>query len=164
MEWSNYDKEKLDKQILLHQIKNNWSIELPDRFIELIINFNNGIPKKNFFDTENNQRMLGAFLNINKNINYNAFEVWESIKERLPGLVFPIASDPFGNFTCFDYRSNMKKPEVIFWKHEGYIDENGKEHYDTEFIAKSFDEFINKLYDSEDDNENFSIDDFEILE
>jgi len=164
MEWSNYDNVKLDKQSLLGQIRNNWHIELPSQFIELIVNFNNGVPKKNVFDTEVSQRMLGSFLNFNKDANYNAFEVWESIKKRLPELVFPIASDPFGNFTCFDYRNNIKQPEVIFWEHEGYINEEGEECYDIEYAAKSFSDFINKLYTPEGDDENFTLDDFEVIE
>lgn len=81
MEWGNYDNVKLDKQSLLCQVRNNWHIELPSQFIELIVNFNNGVPKKNVFDTEVGQRMLGSFLNFNIDANYNAFEVWESIKK-----------------------------------------------------------------------------------
>ena len=49
--------------------------------------------------------------------------------------LIPFASDPSGNYICIDVNNN---DSVVFWNHE---------INNTEYIAKNFSAFLNKLYE-----------------
>ena len=71
----------------------------------------------------------------------------------IPEHLVPIIYDGGGNYVCFDYRHDPKtdNPKVVFWFHEeaGCLEE-GLEVY---FIANSFDEFLDCLFDSRTEKE-----------
>ncbi|WGL59625.1 SMI1/KNR4 family protein [Pigmentibacter sp. JX0631] len=71
----------------------------------------------------------------------------------IPEFILPIIYDGGGNYVCFDYRHDPKtdNPKVVFWFHEeaGCLEE-GLEVY---FIANSFDEFLDCLFDSRTEKE-----------
>ena len=85
------------------------------------------------------------------------------MRKRLPYQTFPIATDPAGNYICLQFKIELENPTVIFWDHEGVLNENDDEVYETEFIANSFDEFLDQLY-REDNDDVFDLNEFEILD
>ena len=69
----------------------------------------------------------------------------------LPGIV-AFASTGEGDMVCFDYRDNLKscEPRIILMIHDEYIThEDESVTMVIEFIANSFDEFLNILYEDD---------------
>jgi hypothetical protein len=74
------------------------------------------------------------------------------IFERLfPKNIIPFASDPAREKICFDYRHDPKtdNPKIVVWHAE---EERGSSS-ELSFIASSFDEFLDMLYDDRTDKE-----------
>lgn len=144
---------KLKDQNFLWEVESIFEVELPEDFKKIINENNAGYPEKEGFDTSlSKERVFGNLLDFNLNEEFNIIRTFNQVKELLPVKTFPFGVDPGGNFICFDYRNSERVPQIIFLKHEGYLDEDGNECYNTEFIANSFNEFINQLYDPEEDH------------
>lgn len=60
-------------------------------------------------------------------------------EDLLVGLI-PFGADPGGDLMCFDYRSVIKEPPVIYWHHERVGLDS------VSFLADSFDGFIDLLH------------------
>jgi len=61
----------------------------------------------------------------------------------VPDGVIPFSRDGGGNLICFDYRETPDHPTVVFWDHEKCDDP-------PLYVASSFTDFLNKLYDDPD--------------
>jgi len=108
--------------------------EFPNSFKECIENYNGGRPSESVFDTYKTKGIaMKSLLSFNKEDKENIWSLNEWVKNDLNNLFIAFAIDNFGNLICFD----MRNDNIIFWNHE----KNEKE-----FVAKSFDEFLNKLY------------------
>lgn len=108
-------------------------IKMPREIISCIKENNGGRPSPNIFTTETKkERILKAILSYNSNDKETIYVCYPSVfKDK--GL-FPIASDPAGNFICIDLKSNNA---IVFFEHESG---------NKEFIANGFSEFLNNLY------------------
>lgn len=62
------------------------------------------------------------------------------LEHLLPEGVIPFGVDPGGNYLCFDYRTSPDRPAVVFWAHD-------MPGGDTQRIAASFSELLQKLHD-----------------
>jgi hypothetical protein len=132
----------------LQYIEAEWKISFPEDFKNVILMANEGYPTPYVFDTSKTiERVFGGLLNFDQTTKGGAIEIYSFIKDRLPDKVFPFAQDPFGNFICFDFGSDEKMPSVIFWNHEGWVID-GKDTYEIEFVAPSFSDLLNKLYEN----------------
>jgi len=149
--------------LFLSTLETAWNIVLPEDFKSVVQDSNRGCPAPYAFDTVKNKgRVFGGLLNFNLEEKGNVLEDYQVIKSRLPEKVFPFAEDPFGNFICFDFNKNFKKPSVIFWNHEGRVI-GGIDTYEIEFVADSFTELLNKLYESPASGEEIDFSEFQIL-
>jgi hypothetical protein len=129
-------------------IEFKWKIKFPLKFRDLILNHNQAYPENNAFKTNaGRERLVGELLNFDLQGKFNVLTRYESVSDILPGNCFPFAVDPGGNLICFDYSRNLV-PEIIFWNHEGTV-VNGREVYDVEYVADSFDKFLAILYKPE---------------
>jgi len=71
--------------------------------------------------------------------------------ERLPSNIFAIGSDPGGNLICLS-TTGEDEGAVYFWDHEEEADVGEMPtHVNTYFIAKTFDDFLNSLFDYEEE-------------
>lgn len=159
-----------DKSSIL-LVEKEWGIKLPETFIELVINYNSGVPEKTAFDTEFSVgKSFGELLNFNLENKDNVLVEYKAIKNQLPPDVFPFAADPGGNYICFDYRIDTKNPQIVFWNHEERFIieddqivnpdiENEFELYVIEPVSSSLNAFLDKLYSIEvdDDFEGFEL-------
>jgi hypothetical protein len=72
-------------------------------------------------------------------------------EKRLPSHIIPIAHDPFGNAICLSC-GEKDYGYVYFWDHENEVDytqSTDDDYNNLYFIAKSFTEFLDGLYESQ---------------
>jgi cell wall assembly regulator SMI1 len=167
------DVEELNADDSISQVEKEMGIVFPHLFVETVKKYNGGRPLNNVFDTEKTkERVFSNFLTFNLSENNSIISIYRENAERFPSKVVPFATDPGGNYICFDYRKSSN-PEVIFWNHEENfvvsdddtmeypeVDTEDKLH-DIEFVAPDFFEFLYILYQKEEVEEDFS--DFEVL-
>lgn len=109
------------------------SINLPNDVISCITTNNGGRPDRKVFDTNLSKgRVFKSLLSFNDNDIETIYDAYNIMAKENRNLI-PIASDPGGNYICFD----TKQKNMVLWLHE-----TGK----SELIAQSFTEFLNKLY------------------
>jgi hypothetical protein len=147
MKW--IDSKGFKNKESLNKIEDMWNVALPLSFKNLISKHNGGVPEEDFFDTldSTGNHFLG-FLNFDladSKDKYGIINTYKVYKDRLPRNVYPISEDGGGNLICLDYRKYPENIFVVLWHHEMFY-EDGKNYNKIEFIANSFDEFINKLY------------------
>ena len=167
------DVEKIDNKASRTIVEHKLGIVFPHLYLETIKKFNGGSPVNNVFDTEKtHERVFSNLLSFNLEGTTSILTVWEDNKERMPNGLIPFATDPGGNYICFDYRSTTE-PSVIFWNHEENFVINAENELEypevdaeyklhgIEFVAPDFFEFLSILYKKEEVEEDFS--DFEML-
>lgn len=131
MEWK-YVKE-LKNYDNVNEFEKITNIKLPQDYIELIKKYNGARPSLKLFKTVSGvEHVVKAILSYNKEDRENIFKTYDWIKEQLPINFVPIASDPAGNYICYN-----KDFELYYWEHETT---------NVEKIADSFSDFINNLY------------------
>ncbi len=167
------DVEKMNDSSSIGIVESKLGVVFPHLYLETIKKFNGGSPVNNVFDTEKtSERVFSSLLSFNLEESTSILAIWEDTKERMPNGIIPFATDPGGNYICFDYRSTTE-PSVVFWNHEENFVINAKDEldypevdaeyklHDIEFVAPDFFEFLSILYKKEEVEEDFS--DFEML-
>ena len=141
---------------LLKEKEVEWVIKLPSSFKEFIAKYNGIIPQRNLFKLgETKEYVIERFLGIVEDYEdnplgmYDIDVVWSPILEVFSvdldsvGVeLLPIAALFGGDYVCLDYRESSVNPKVCCW----IRDESYEWNPSTEFIAKSFDEFLGMLY------------------
>lgn len=124
-----YVKPTSEEKILA--VEKSKNVSLPKDLKDLILLNNNGRPSLSTFDTKKTkERVFKKLLSYNENDLENVYGAIEILKDQ-KGL-FPVASDPFGNFICL---KNCNK--VVFFNHESS---------DVEDISNTVTELIDNLY------------------
>ena len=125
-----YVKPLEDNDAVANFADNN-GLKLPQDIISCIIQNNGGRPNKKMFDTEVSKgRLIKSLLSFNQGDLETVYDVFNMIKNE--NLV-PIASDPGGNYICY----NTIHQNIVLWLHETNA---------TESIADSFTAFLKALY------------------
>lgn len=163
MKW--LDGNKLNDVQNLNIIEKDWKVKLPSHLKSIIKDHNKSYPENYVFDTEKSkERVFGALLDFDLSSKNNIQHHFQAIRERLPEGVFPIAIDPGGNYICLDYRIDKEaEPKIVLWDHEGFI-LDGKETYNIEYVASSFDNFLSGLYKDEAKDSETDFSGFEMLD
>ena len=100
---------------------------------KILINFNNGRPIDNMFDTDKVKgRIFEKLLSVNKEDNENVFKANKALSGQLPENTFALAADPFGNYVCIN-----KEQHAFLWLHETL---------ELETTGKTMIELIDSLY------------------
>lgn len=135
-EWV-YRGQSIDDKII-REVENYLDVKLPADYKECIKVNNGGRPRPNVFDSDDGGegfvfRSLISF--TKKELNIKMF------KEELDTLkILPFATDPFGNYICFDYRYTEDSPTIVFYNHE----------FDSiNPVCDTFTALIERLYDGE---------------
>ena len=141
---------------LLQEREVAWMVKLPDDYKEFIKKENGLIPTKRYFHFGNNEKVIDRFLAILAISGEKAEEAYDIgvVSTQLEGrIVFdedyvgmqliPIAALYGGDFLCLNYVKDTEKPSIYIWYHE--------ESYEldpaVEFVANSFSEFLDMLYE-----------------
>lgn len=103
---------------------------------EQYLKYNGGCPDRNRFTGAKGTFLVHDFIPIRM---LEKLIQWLKIDQKvLPDGLVPFANDPFGNFYCFSV--SQEDFGAIFWcEAEGYA------RHRTEFLARSFDEFMANL-------------------
>jgi hypothetical protein len=149
MEWV-YPKagaKEEDIQAFLSKI----TYTLPQPFIDLMKVCDGGMPIISAFKYEDNhfgeiECDLGSFLSFERRID-GLWRLFTDPPEFFPEGILAFAVTGNGDYICFDYRTNptSNNPPVVYWSHEASTEES------ISFIAKTFDDFMDMLYEDEDD-------------
>ena len=124
MNWKYVKATSLDK---IQAVEKEYDVSLPNDLINLLLESNNGRPEKSLFQVIGIERVFKKLLSYNKGDRENIYPYIEILRNE-DSKLFPIASDPSGNFICL-YEGN-----IVFWEHE-----SGKKQYIcdtiTDFLA-----------------------------
>jgi hypothetical protein len=71
----------------------------------------------------------------------------EVYKERIPSNLLPIAEDPFGNLVLLDI-GVKSYGAIYFWDHENENPDGDSWRDNVSYIAPSFTDFVNGLFDA----------------
>ncbi len=111
-------------------------LEFPADYKECVKENNAGRPNLKLFDTEKSKgRMMKALLSFNKSPEQIAETIYDAYDIVKVFNLFPIANDPAGNYICYN-----EKYEIVLWLHE---------NDSIEYVAGSFNDFLNSLYSDE---------------
>lgn len=103
----------------IHTMEHFFDCKLPKAYAEIVLHHNGGRPRPGRFDTRLRQgARMKTMLPITRIHQGNIYEVYDWIKERLPGNMVPFASDESGNYLCFCYVSADCEPIIVLWNHE----------------------------------------------
>jgi cell wall assembly regulator SMI1 len=128
--WKYVEPLNNEEAISMFEFEN--SIKLPNDIISCVKQNNGGRPNKDTFDTQfSKERVFKTLLTYNKGDIEDVFSAFDMLKEEGHNLI-PLASDPGGNFICYDTING-----IVLWLHETNT---------TEIIADTFTEFLSKLY------------------
>ena len=118
----------------LNIFEQDYGITLPHNLKEFIIINNGGRPNLDIIKTpDGNEVEIKALLSFNKEDTENIYKVIDYFKKQFNGKIFPIATEPSGDYFCIDINSNS----IVYWKHETN---------ELTFIASDFVEFLDNLY------------------
>lgn len=136
MKWI-LNKSQINEQDF-ESVETTLHVKFPLDFKEIVLKHNGASPEPMTYDTrDTRERVAEYLLSFNdKDTNY-IVKTYNILKERLNPNLIPVIQDPFGNYICFDF-SKQHSAELYFWEHE-----NGN----LEYIAKTFSDFINSLYE-----------------
>lgn len=115
-----------------------FQVKFPELYTAMVLACHGGRPQPNRFDTEHAKGyVFKSLLPITNRYASNMMDVHAWIGDRLPAGCIPFASDPSGNYICFDFMASSREPLVVLWNHE-----TGK----CEGTAKSIEQFMLHLY------------------
>ncbi|MFI8710098.1 SMI1/KNR4 family protein [Bacillus sp. NPDC077411] len=141
------EKKVTDEQI--QQLEQYLSIKFPNDFIECVKQYDGGYPHPKIFDIQGQDGSAFSYLlTLDSESKFSILRAYEGIKDRLVDKVYPFATDPYGNFLCFDYRNDHEIPTIVFWEHEE--EEMEKAIFP---VCSSFTELLNSLHDYDDEDE-----------
>ena len=141
----------------INKFENTFNVCLPKTYKEFILKFGGGRFNEENFDFINKDGILDsrdAVLFCFKDITKENLHLQDPSYYGVKGLI-GFASTAEGDTVCFDYRDNPKtcEPKIALLVHDEYeTDSDGYEHMKVEYIANSFDEFLDMLYEFNDDD------------
>lgn len=135
MEWK-YVKV-LENKDLVNIFLSKYGVKLPKTVKELIEKYNGGRPSKKCFDTDiHKECVFKTLLSYNPKDIETIYKVYKegSDTKFIEMKLYPIASDPFGNFICVDLKQGEN---IVLLRMETLA---------VEKIADNLTEFIKGLY------------------
>ncbi len=103
----------LDDPTAVKRFLKTYNVELPDKLIESIEQFNGGRPsEKQIITSSNREYVFKAMLSYNEKDRETIYSVFPELFKDTP--LFPFASDAAGNFICYD----MTQKQCVLLNHE----------------------------------------------
>jgi hypothetical protein len=134
--------------------------QLPRCYIDFLLKYNGGRPICDTYDLIEHidkdyfTEGISWFYALYDGYDCNIKTEYGMFKDRIPSDLIPIASAPCGNQICLCVKG-VNYGKVYFWDHENEAPEGEEPWYENVYlIANSFKEFIDKLYETELDENN----------
>ena len=156
MKWENI--EPLESEELIDEFEELREYKFPAFFREFVIKNNGGVPEYNIFDTEDEvERVFKSLFTFNKNTK--KFSVWDALEACEIHLSDAIMGEDDewmdACLTILDryvlFAGTSFGDNIAFDKTDDSIVYINHETFEIEKIADSFDEFLDCLYDDDDD-------------
>lgn len=140
----------------IEKIENNIGYYFPEEYKKIVSQYDQLTPVENIFDfnntyDEDDERDIN-FLSFDENETSNIIQqqyISDPEYAGIPHLVaFGFCAN--GDHVCFDYRDNRQgnNPKVVLLYHDDHVEnEDGSLSMVVNFVANSFEEFIDILYD-----------------
>lgn len=146
IKWRKVRNKAVDNTI--EKVENRLDVVLPSDLRDCILEFNGGRPTPYLFDFSDRKQVVFAnLLDFSLMKEINVLSIYESVKNRMIELVYPIASEPGGDLICLDYREGKDKtPKIAYWDHELAFEDPATAIF---YICDTFTELLSKLYESE---------------
>jgi len=127
----------------IEQTEKTLNVKFPNDYVKTIMKYNGGYSSIKYFNCGNKKDLVfDSLLNLKAGEDdVSLVETYNNIKDRLPNNIVPFASDPFGNFICFNF--NDKPATVCFWDHEIAFSDVDKS---ITRLSSSFSEFLDLLH------------------
>ncbi|MFD1426797.1 cell wall assembly regulator SMI1 [Kroppenstedtia sanguinis] len=134
---------------VLREKEQKLGIQLPEDFRKVFVENHGGIPFPSCYYLDGCSMSFGQLLTLMEGEEELEFlEANTDIHREEIGMsenVIIFATDPAGNYLCFDYNQlNDGYPAIIFWDHE-------VEGGNAEKICNTFTELLDMLHDDEED-------------
>ncbi len=147
-------------QTEIEKIEKFVGLNFPEEYKKHLLKYNGGQCRPNIFRFNENEKWTEScidwFLAIYDGEYDNLKEYIINYKiddKRLPIHILPIAHDPGGNLICISC-GKLDFGNIYFWDHENEVDYTLSEdtnYSNLYFVASSFNEFIESLYENEED-------------
>lgn len=143
------DCGKGNSQVIVELEKGN-GVKLPSKYVAFILRHNGAWINVTDFEFDNPYNPVndasGIFFSRVENIQHTIDSLL-GINAEDPGYFYkkliPFGDTGGGNYICFDYREcSTDNPPVILWFHD-VLDNSER----IVFVANSFEEFVNKLHE-----------------
>lgn len=137
--WKYVKGKPIDSEI--EKLQESLGVLLPKEFLSVAIENNGGRPSPCIFDFPGRDgAVFESLLRLERENDYGILKTLERISDRLPSGCVPFASDPFGNYLCFQYPSSGMIP-IVFWNHEKKMDSS------LSPVCDDFEALLEKLYE-----------------
>lgn len=131
-------------------------LEFDPDFIAFLKKHNGGVPNKQYFTLDDNEKVVERFLNLfpdyEENEEFGQYDIgviWSAIEDRLNEYQVPFAIVYPGDFLCFDHEGEGK-PKVVLWDHD--LSEEDDPY--TIPVADNFTQFLSMLTAEGEDDED----------
>lgn len=138
------------------KLENTLNVKFPNDYRQFMSLHNGGRPKPSDFRiTWKNQNiaqgwkisMVGDFFAVYDGGAVNLLHSAKQYIDRIPNGMIPIANDPSGNLILLG-TSDKNNGKVFFWLHDLEEEYDASDIENLGFIANSFSEFIDSLFES----------------
>ncbi|MDM5186393.1 SMI1/KNR4 family protein [Bacillus sp. DX4.1] len=143
----------LHKNLSLEEIEEfetEHQVSFTKKYKRFLMKWNGGYPEPSFFKVSDKQgvSVLNEFYGIG-DIYSNLGDYIDIYEYRLPDDFVPIANDPGGNVICLGTKEPYYE-KIYFWDHE-QEPEDPDDMSNMYFLASDIDEFLNSLYEDDDE-------------
>lgn len=147
MQWQTYYEPSTLSDEQVRGVENELGVEFPDRYRQLVMRCHGAqpvVPEHAEFsidiDNMKTKTFVGGFLPLVHAESSTLVDVyhtfWDAADHDWPPNVVPFATTGDGDYFCFDYRGDSRRPRVVYFAHE-YFDRTGFVR-----IAETFSEFV----------------------
>jgi hypothetical protein len=101
---------------VLDRIEQQWKVELPDLYRELVSAYQGMGPEPCAFDVGTGNDAFSVLLIVSADREKEAYSVGKAhrvLEPHVPAGIFPFALTPGGEYLCFDYRDSPAQPRVV---------------------------------------------------
>jgi cell wall assembly regulator SMI1 len=119
-------------------------ISFPKEYKEIVRKYNGALIEPNVIDFNDEEEVFEMFIDLLPNQEFNIVSTVKTFqkRERLPKKVIPIATDPGGNYFCYDFRISESHPPIVFFDHELEWDNDN-----LTYVRPNLTELLNDLRD-----------------
>lgn len=140
-------QEPVDDAVV-QEIARRLGIVFPPDYAAYIKQHHGGMPNKTDFDYTDPKKKaksvscLSQLLSFDLGRPENIVNTYRTLADDyFPKGIIPFGDSGYGDYICFDYRSNAQNPTVVLWQHEEHVEKS------IVWLSNTFLEFLGMLYE-----------------